>query len=333
MPRGPRLDAPGVVHHVMVRGIEQSDIFRSDEDRGDFVRRLARLLPDTQTTCLAWCLLSNHLHLVLRSGPRGLAHLMRRLLTGYAGAFNRRYGRAGHLFQNRYRSLLCEEDLYLLVLVRYVHLNPVRAGLVPSVKALADYPWCGHGALVGSGRHAWQETAEVLERFGQDAEQAGRAYVSFVGEGLDQEQTPERRTGATGREILRAIMEAAACSTDRAGSTTILGSPEFTVNVRSQRKQTTGRESVNCQTVVDEVCRVLGLSPKALASRRRTRPLSNGRAVVAYVARTRYHVPCAELADALGTSEPAITLAERRGARLLMQRMDLRIGLKNYLIS
>ncbi|MFZ5863465.1 MAG: transposase [Nitrospirota bacterium] len=333
MPRGPRLDAPGVVHHVMARGIEQGNIFRSDEDRSDFVRRLARLLPDTQTTCLAWCLLSNHLHLVLRSGPQGLAHLMRRLLTGYAGAFNRRYGRAGHLFQNRYRSLICEEDLYLLVLVRYVHLNPIRAGLVLSVKALADYPWCGHGALVGRGRHAWQETAEVLERFGQEAEQAGRAYVSFVAEGLEQEQTPERRTGASGRELTRVIKEATARSTDGVGSTTILGSPEFTVNLRSQLKQATRRESVDCQTVVDEVCRVLGLSPKALASRRRTRPLSNGRAVVAYVARTRYHISCADLADALGTSAPAITLAERRGARLVMQRIDLRTGLKNYLIS
>lgn len=331
MPRGPRLDAPGVVHHVMVRGIEQCDIFRSDDDRGDFVRRLARLLPDTQTTCLAWCLLSNHLHLVLRSGPHGLAHLMRRLLTGYAGAFNRRYGRAGHLFQNRYHSLVCEEDLYLLVLVRYVHLNPLRAGLVPSVNTLADYPWCGHGALMGRSCHAWQETAEVLARFAQDAEQAGRAYAAFVAEGVDHAQVPERRTKVTGQGAVRAISEAVSCLTDGVASTKILGSPEFTASLRARRRQATTRQAVDCQAVVDAVCRVLGLSPRALASRRRTRPLSNGRAVVAYVARTRYQIPCADLADALGTSAPAITLAEQRGAKLLKQRVDLRVSLKKLL--
>lgn len=331
MPRGPRLDAPGVVHHVMVRGIEQCDIFRSDDDRFDFVRRLARLLPDTQTTCLAWCLLSNHLHLVLRSGPRGLAHLMRRLLTGYAGAFNRRYGRAGHLFQNRFHSLVCEEDRYLLALVRYVHLNPVRAGLAPSVTALADYPWCGHGALMGRSRHAWQETTEVLARFVQDTEQAGRAYAAFVAEGVDHAQAPERGTEVAGRVAARAISEAVSCLTDGVASTKILGSPEFTVSLRARRKQVTTRQAVDCQAVVDAVCRVLGLSPKALASRRRTRPLSNGRAVVAYVARTRYQISCTALADALGTSMPAISLAEQRGAKLIRKRVDLRVSLQKLL--
>src|SRR5574341_370208 len=104
MPRGSRLDAPGVLHYVTVRGLEQCAIFPGDEDRADFVHRLARLLPETQTTCVAWSLLSNDVHLALRSGPRGLAHVMRRLLTGYAASFNRRRGRVGHVFQNRYRS-------------------------------------------------------------------------------------------------------------------------------------------------------------------------------------------------------------------------------------
>src|SRR3990172_5545640 len=83
MPRGPRLDAPGLLQHVIVRGIEQRPIFLSDADRQDGVRRLARLVPETQTACLAWCFLSNHLRLLVRSGPRGVAHFMRRFLTGY----------------------------------------------------------------------------------------------------------------------------------------------------------------------------------------------------------------------------------------------------------
>jgi putative transposase len=227
---------------------------------------------------------------------------------------------------------VCEEDPYLLALVRYVHLNPLRAGLAPSVNALVDYPWCGHGALMGRSRHAWQETAEVLARFlAQDAEQAGRAYAAFVAEGVDHEQAPERRTEVTGRGVARAISEAVSCLTDGVASTKILGSPEFTASLRARRRQATTRQAVDCQAVVDAVCRVLGLSPKALASRRRTRPLSNGRAVVAYVARTRYQIPCTNLADALGTSAPAITLAAQRGAKLVKQRVDLRVSLKKLL--
>ena len=332
MPRGPRLDAQGVVHHVMVRGIEQRDIFRNDADRDDFVRRLARLLPDTQTTCFAWCLLSNHLHLVLRSGPHGLAHLMRRLLTGYVGAFNRRHGRTGHLFQNRYRSLACEDDPYLLALVRYVHLNPLRAGLVPNVNTLADYPWCGHGVLAGNSHYAWQETTEILARFGQNPEDAGRAYVAFVEEGIDHgDQTSERRTERVGRETERAIQEALSGRTLDAASTNVLGSSEFAAGLHARRNLAPKLPAADCQTVVDAVCRVLGLSPTALASRRRTRPLSNGRAIVAYVARTRYQIPCTDLADALGTSAPAISMAEQRGAQLVKRRVDLRVILNEFL--
>src|SRR5574341_2363769 len=144
MPRGPRLDAPDTLHHVMVRGIEGRSIFRDDRDRADFVRRLARLAQDRDLTVYAWALLPNHAHLLLRTGRIPLARVMRSLLTGYAGTFNRRHKRKGHLFQNRYKSIVVEEDAYLLELTRYIHLNPLRAGIVPSVKVLDRYPWTGH---------------------------------------------------------------------------------------------------------------------------------------------------------------------------------------------
>ncbi len=118
MPRGPRLDAPGVLHHGMVRGIERRAIFRTDTDREDFVARLAALAEAGAVTMYAWALLPNHAHLLVRSGNRPLARSMRSLLTGYAGAFNRRHRRHGHLFQNRYRSIVCEEDPYFRELQR-----------------------------------------------------------------------------------------------------------------------------------------------------------------------------------------------------------------------
>ena len=110
MPRGPRLDAPGVLHHVMVRGIERRAIFRDDRDRTDFVQRAAALAHAGAWSVLAWALLPNHAHLLVRTAQRPLAAAMPALLTGYAGAFNRRHKRRGHLFQNRYQSILVEED-------------------------------------------------------------------------------------------------------------------------------------------------------------------------------------------------------------------------------
>ena len=118
MPRTARIDIPGTLYHVMARGIERRDIFEDDEDRHYFVQRLSSLLEDTGTSCFAWTLLPNHIHILVRPSKVKLATFMRRLLTGYAVTFNLRHGRSGHLFQNRYKSIICEEDAYLLELVR-----------------------------------------------------------------------------------------------------------------------------------------------------------------------------------------------------------------------
>src|SRR5512137_2271763 len=166
MPRQARLDAPGVLHHVMVRGIERRAIFRDEGDRADFVGRLAALVPATGLTVYAWALLPNHAHCLVRTGSRPLPRVMRSLLTGYAGAFNRRHHRVGHLFQNRYKSIVVEEEHYLLELVRYLHLNPLRATIVPELGMLARYPWTGHSAVLGAVPRPWQDTSTVLAQFG-----------------------------------------------------------------------------------------------------------------------------------------------------------------------
>jgi len=130
MPRKARIDAPGALHHIIVRGIDRRSIFIDDADRDDFLDRLGGRLSDSKTPCFAWALMTNHLHLLLRTGAAPIATVMRRLLTGYAVSFNLRHHRHGHLFQNRYKSILCQEDPYLLELVRYIHLNPLQAGIV-----------------------------------------------------------------------------------------------------------------------------------------------------------------------------------------------------------
>lgn len=182
MPRGARLDAPGALHHLMVRGIERTAIVIDDEDRNDFLKRIGKAADATGTVIYAWALMTNHAHLLIRSGSGGLPTFMRKVLTGYSVAFNRRHQRSGHLFQNRYKSILCEEEPYFLKLVSYIHLNPLRAHMVDSLKELASYPWSGHAALIGLAEYSWQDTEYVLQQFGRTAGSARKAYQEFVNE-------------------------------------------------------------------------------------------------------------------------------------------------------
>ena len=184
MPRRARLDAPGTLHHVIVRGIEKRRIVDDDQDRKMFVKGLGELSHGIQTPVYAWTLMTNHAHLLLRSGPEGLASFMRKLLTGYAVRYNHRHQRHGHLFQNRYKSIVVEEDTYFKELVRYIHLNPLRAGIVKSLAKLDHYYWSGHSALVGCFEYKWQDTACVLKWFGKRLKQARQVYRQFVEEGI-----------------------------------------------------------------------------------------------------------------------------------------------------
>src|SRR5262249_55036306 len=146
MARGPRLDAPGALHHVIARGIERRAIFVDDADREDFLERVGRLVDRRALDVYAWALMPNHVHLLVRTAAESLSRAMRSLLAGYATYFNRRHDRAGHLFQNRFKSTLCEDEVYFLRLVRYIHLNPFPS-LVRDARALARYRYGGHSVV------------------------------------------------------------------------------------------------------------------------------------------------------------------------------------------
>ncbi|MFH1952840.1 MAG: transposase, partial [Pseudomonadota bacterium] len=190
MPRLARLDAPGVLHHVIGRGIERKDVFLNSVDRNDFIARLAKLAQDGAMAVYAWSLLPNHFHLLCKTQQLPLSSSMRKLLTGYAVNFNRRHRRYGHLFQNRYKSIVCQEDAYLLELVRYIHLNLVRAGLIKDTRELNRSPWSGHSALMGHVKRDWQDTNYVLSFFGKGHEAKTR-YLDFVSAGLTKGRRPE----------------------------------------------------------------------------------------------------------------------------------------------
>ena len=201
MPRGARLDAPGTLHHVMVRGIEGNSIVADDEDRMYFVSRMGKVAAATGTCIYAWALLTNHAHILLKSGAAGLSTFMRKLLTGYATGYNLRHKRHGHLFQNRYKSIICEEEPYFLRLVSYIHLNPLRAGLAESLEDLERYPWGGHAVVMNRIRHEWQDRNYVLGYFGKRESSALQAYREFVAEESGRGRQPE----LTGGGLIRSI--------------------------------------------------------------------------------------------------------------------------------
>ena len=219
--------------------IERRNIFRDNKD--NFIDRLSDLLPATQTTCYAWAFIPNHAHFLFRSGGE-ISTLMRRLLTGYAIYFNRRHRRHGQLFQNRYKSIICQEDMYFRELVRYIHLNPLRAKIVSDIKELNKYPYSGHTALAGMGRkkHEWQDTEYVLSYFGKKVSASRKAYLSYVKKGIDQERRPELTGGGLVRSLggWSMVKKLRLKGQDRIkGDERILGDSEFVTALLSEAKE------------------------------------------------------------------------------------------------
>ncbi len=238
MPRQPRLDAPGTLHHVIGRGIERTKIFRGHPDREDFLARVGELCQKGAWSVFAWVLMDNHFHLLIRSGNQSLSKSMRKLLTGYVVNFNRRHNRYGHLFQNRYKSIVCEDDPYLLELSRYIHLNPLRAGVVKGLRELKDYPWCGHGVVLGRMKKEWQEVNSVLSYFGRKKKRAALEYEEYVGRGANLGKRPELVGGGLIRSLggWSEVLSMRRRDQQMASDQRILGSGDFVEQVVSEAR-------------------------------------------------------------------------------------------------
>jgi REP element-mobilizing transposase RayT len=180
MARPLRLEFPGAVYHVIVRGNERRAIFREDEDRERYLERLAHYRERFGFQLLAYCLMGNHVHLAIRTGESPLSRIMACLQSSYTQWFNRRHGRVGHLFQGRYKAFLVQEDPYLLGLVRYIHENPVRARVA---KRARDYLWSSDRYYRKGHGPAWLDVDEVLAMLGGGKRAAVRAYVELMARG------------------------------------------------------------------------------------------------------------------------------------------------------
>ena len=190
MPRLARIDNPGLLQHVMARGIEGKKIFRDKKDYTHFLDCLEIVIREAKDTrCYAWVLMPNHVHLLFLIGTHlSLSTIMRRLLTRYATYFNGRHKRRGHLFQNRYKSTVCDEDEYLLQVVRYIHLNPIKAKIINRIEELDVYPYTGHRVIIGKEEREWQEVDDILRYFSNDREEAIKLYRENIKDGMEEEE-------------------------------------------------------------------------------------------------------------------------------------------------
>jgi REP element-mobilizing transposase RayT len=321
MPRQARIDAPGALHHIILRGIEKKPIFKDQHDYANFRKRLGKILTETATPCFAWALMTNHVHLLLRTGLYPITTVMRRLLTGYAQQFNRRHKRHGHLFQNRYKSYLCEEEPYLLELVRYIHLNPIRAGMVEDLKSLAKYNKSGHAAILGKYKHSWQDVEFVLRHFGKTMGAARRSYTAYVTKGIGQRRRPE----LVGGGLIRSFGGWSALKASRysglriMGDERILGSGEFVESVLKRAKEDYEKKikaqvkGFDLDTLIERISGYFEIDAELIKSTAKQRQASRARSLLCYLAVSRLKVSNAEIAHKLNVAPSTVSKCIYRG--------------------
>ena len=321
MPRKARIDAPGALHHIIVRGIERKDIFRDSLDYSNLLNRIETVLAETDTPCFAWALMPNHFHMLLRTGQVPISTVMRRLLTGYAQQFNRRHRRHGPLFQNRFKSILCEFDAYFLELVRYIHLNPLRAGIVTDLKALKMHPYSGHTVILGKLKYEWQDVNSVLGMFSNQVSHARNAYIQFFKKGIEMGQRPE----LTGGGLVRSMGGWAALKSMRSvtlrmmGDERILGSGEFVESVLKRAQETyewrtlARAKGISIEEIISIVSKEFGIQPVLIKSKSRQRNLSRARSIICWLSVDKLAESGKKVAQILSMSPSAVSKALPRG--------------------
>lgn len=182
MGRKPRIEYPGAFYHVYARGNRRLSIYKEDEDRKRFLQKLGKYKKRYGFALYAHTLMDNHFHLLLETGDIALSRIMQVLLQSHARFYNRKYRFVGHLFQARYKAILCDRDAYLLALVRYLHLNCVRGGIVTDP---SHYQWSSHRAYLGMDDSDLVDTEFVLSQFSKNREHAIDLYRDFMMEWKD----------------------------------------------------------------------------------------------------------------------------------------------------
>jgi putative transposase len=304
MPRKPRIHYPGAVYHVILRGNAGDQIFFEDGDRYKLYLILQHVVEKFDCRIHGFCFMTNHVHIVIQAGVVPLSRIMQNVSLRYTKWINFTRSRTGHLFQGRYKAILIDADDYLLELVRYVHLNPVRAG----VAALPEeYPWSGHHAYLGTITLPWLTTDWVLSHFSGNNKKARKGYASFVTDGLREERRIEFHSGSS--------------------EGFILGDDTFAEHALAQADQETTR-GYTLTELITSVCRAYGITEKQLKAPGKGRQFSEARALAALLVRESSELSLTELGklvnrDIVPLGRAAQRLSDRAaGDRRLMSRIE-----------
>jgi REP element-mobilizing transposase RayT len=300
MPRKPRIHFPGAVYHVILRGNAGQPVFFDDADRYRFYLLLQEGIERFGYRVHAFCCMTNHVHTALQVSNVSLSRIMQNLALRYTAWINRKNRRTGHLFQGRYKAILLDADSYLLELVRYIHLNPVRAHLV---KHPDEYIWSGQRAYLGKEEIPWLTTEWVLSLFSSEISVARKAYDEYVLEGMHE---PRRREFHFGSVECR-----------------ILGDDRFADEALMKANQRL--QPASLEKILDEVCQGYGLSRSELAAAGKSRPQAEARAVSALLVRESANCTLTELGRFMNREVAALSQAARRLSEQLTDNQTLKI--------
>jgi putative transposase len=292
MPRPPRLHVPGGVYHVILRGNHRQAIFTKPDDRQMLDALVAETLARFDARAHAYCWMTNHLHLALQVADAPLGPIVRRIAGVYARRTQQRLQTTGHLFERRYRSVLVDADAHLLRLVRYIHLNPLRAGLVADP---ADYPWSGHRAYLGLASVPWLTTEFALRLLGSNLFRARRAYARLIAAGGDPDDSAEFTHGMP-------------------GDTRVLGDDGFLARVNSSRTGTRSSKPARptLEQLIAAAAKEAGCTIEAMASASKARAVANARCHAAERALAAGVASISEIARRLNRSHSSLIEALQR---------------------
>lgn len=315
MPRIGRLYVEGGFYHLIGRGLERRSIFCDENDKLEFLSRFGFALCHHDMQCLAWAIMPNHYHLLVRVRTKSLSRMMQSLLGGYAGYFNRSHQRVGYVFQNRYKSILCDADQYLLELIRYIHLNPVRAGILTDVAKLNDYPWTGRAGMLGRHPFKWHDVEMALRYFSSNHRKAIISYTKFVTAGVQSNLQIDLEGGGLIRSLggwdsLNHLKNEHISSI---GDERILGEAHFVEKSLGQDSLSISRRTLLQQqgwtfdSLVRRVCGKCGVSENELESKARANNLSLAKTLICYWGNEELGLTCREIAARLAISQQAVS--------------------------
>jgi putative transposase len=289
MPRPLRIHVPGGFYHATLRGNHRQDIFRLDSERILLNKIVERALDKHRASLHAYCWMTNHLHFLVQVGDAPLGRLMRQIGSEYARAFQLSIDTTGHLFENRYYATLIDTDGYLLEALRYVHQNPVRAGIVRNA---AHYRWSSHHAYLGEAFEPWVTTDAALVQFSSDRNRAVVRYRAFIDEIPPADVADELSTMETGAPLL--------------------GKPEFLA-----RHEAPLATRATLESIVTDACRHFAVTPDELRSPIRTSRLVAARAWIAHTATHNAAATLSAIARELKRNESTLRAAIRKHAGTL----------------